>query len=249
MVSVFPHSHSLKASNNSLPYLISRYAYILRPESNILFDARKDLEDWQTGTPEGFSPVVIRENTLGRLHLRPIPQWKDFGIKEISFETKSGAEADTVRATLPHNMQMTPVLTIEDESGGHRIVIETDHAKVGVECLRAEYITKAGRQTYESLGWLSGQRIILTVEHGARVTGLAYRETGYDAAPEGVFSCSEEFYKSINFRACLWPTPSWGWDPAPENDWLKTRDTRRWMDEKGITEHHVSCLEKDWVLL
>ena len=21
-----------------------------------------------------------------------------------------------------------------------------------------------------------------------------------------------------------------------------------WMDEKGITEHHVSCLEKDWVL-
>ena len=164
------------------------------PESNILFDARKDLEDWQTGTPEGFSPVIIRENTLGRLHLRPIPQWKDFGIKEISFETKSGAEADTVRATLPHNMQMTPVLTIEDESGGHRIVIETDHSKVGVECLRAEYITKAGRQTYESLGWLSGQRIILTVEHGARVTGLAYRETGYDAAPDGRFTCSEEFY-------------------------------------------------------
>lgn len=29
----------------------------------------------------------------------------------------------------------------------------------------------------------------------------------------------------------------------------KTRDTRRWMDEKGITEHHVSCVEKDWVLV
>lgn len=68
-------------------------------------------------------------------------------------------------------------------------------------------------------------------------------------AHHGQNGCSEEFYKSINFRACLWPTPSWVWDPAPENDWLKTRDTRRWMDEKGITEHHVSCLEKDWVLL
>ena len=68
-------------------------------------------------------------------------------------------------------------------------------------------------------------------------------------AHHGQNGCSEEFYKAIDFRACLWPTPSWVWDPAPENDWLKTRDTRRWMDEKGITEHHVSCLEKDWVLL
>ena len=68
-------------------------------------------------------------------------------------------------------------------------------------------------------------------------------------AHHGQNGVSEEFYKSINFRACLWPTPSWVWEPAPENDWLKTRDTRRWMDEKGITEHHVSCLEKDWILV
>ena len=164
------------------------------PESSILFDARKDLEGWQTGSGEGFSPVVMQENTLGRLHLRPIPQWKDFGVKKIAFETKAGSDADTVRALLPHNMQMTPVLTVEDPAGGHRIVIETDHAKVGVECLRAEYITKPGKQTYESLGWLSGQRMILTVEHGARVTDLAYRETGYDTTPDGRFSCSDEFY-------------------------------------------------------
>ena len=28
---------------------------------------------------------------------------------------------------------------------------------------------------------------------------------------------SEEFYKAINFRVCLWPTPSWVWAPSPEN--------------------------------
>ena len=164
------------------------------PESCIRFDAQKDMEGWQTGSLEGFSPAVTLENTLGKLHIRPIPQWKDFGIKEIAFETTPGADADTVRAVLPHNMQMTPVLAVEDPEGGHRIVIETDHSKVGVECLRAEYITRPGKQTYESLGWLSGQRIILTVEHGARVTGLSYRETGYDTAPDGKFSCSDEFY-------------------------------------------------------
>ena len=164
------------------------------PESSIRFDAREDLEGWQTGSLEGFSPAVTHSSTLGRLHLRPIPQWKDFGVKEITFETHPGHEADTVVALLPHNMQMTPVLTVEDPEGGHRIVIETDHAKVGEECLRAEYITKPGKQTYESLGWLSGQRLYLTVEHGARVTGLAYRETGYDATPDGSFTCSDEFY-------------------------------------------------------
>ena len=67
-------------------------------------------------------------------------------------------------------------------------------------------------------------------------------------AHHGQNGVSEEFYKTVNFRACLWPTPSWVWEPG-DNTWLKTYDTRRWMDEKGITEHHVSCLETDWTLL
>ena len=67
-------------------------------------------------------------------------------------------------------------------------------------------------------------------------------------AHHGQSGVSEEFYKTIRFRACLWPTPSWVWEPG-ENTWLKALDPRRWMDEKGITEHHVSCLEEDWVLL
>lgn len=66
-------------------------------------------------------------------------------------------------------------------------------------------------------------------------------------AHHGQQGVSEEFYKSINFHACLWPTPSWVWN-AEEGGWLRTWETRRWMDEKGITEHHVSCLEEDWVL-
>jgi Predicted hydrolase (metallo-beta-lactamase superfamily) len=67
-------------------------------------------------------------------------------------------------------------------------------------------------------------------------------------AHHGQNGCSEEFYKAVNFRACLWPTPSWVWEPAPQHGHLKTRETRRWMDEKGIKEHHVSCQEKDWAL-
>lgn len=67
-------------------------------------------------------------------------------------------------------------------------------------------------------------------------------------AHHGQNGCSESFYKAVKFRVCLWPTPSWVWEPAPQHTHLKTRDTRRWMDEKGIQEHHASCVEKDWFL-
>ncbi|MBP9987756.1 MAG: MBL fold metallo-hydrolase [Bacteroidales bacterium] len=65
-------------------------------------------------------------------------------------------------------------------------------------------------------------------------------------AHHGQNGCSREFYNNVKFMACLWPTPSWVWEPAA--DWIKTKETRKWMDDLGITEHHVSCLEKDWLL-
>ncbi|MBR4166421.1 MAG: glycoside hydrolase family 3 C-terminal domain-containing protein [Bacteroidales bacterium] len=166
-------------------------------ETSISFDAREDIGDWHTGEPEGFAPAVVTESTLGTLQRRPIPFWKDYGIKEASFETRPGEECDTVVARLPYNMQMTPIIAVESDKGGRRILIETDHAKVGEQCLRAEYITKAGTQEYESLGWLNGMKIILTVQHGAKVTGIKYRETGYDTTPDGVFTCDDPFYNKF----------------------------------------------------
>ncbi|MGN0232435.1 MAG: ComEC/Rec2 family competence protein [Muribaculaceae bacterium] len=68
----------------------------------------------------------------------------------------------------------------------------------------------------------------------------------------GQRGCSEEFYKTVKFHACLWPTPLWVWNndggQGINTAHLKTFDTRRWMDEKGIKEHHVSCLEGIWRL-
>lgn len=90
------------------------------------------------------------------------------------------------------------------------------------------------------------------VECGDQVLAKYPKELNCDymqMAHHGQSGCSEAFYKAIDFRACLWPTPSWVWEPAPQHTHLKTRDTRRWMDEKGITEHHASCVEKDWILL
>ena len=65
-------------------------------------------------------------------------------------------------------------------------------------------------------------------------------------AHHGQNGCTRAFYDKTGFRACLWPTPSWVWEPTI--NWINTRDVRRWVEEKGVTENHVSCLEKDWML-
>ncbi len=66
-------------------------------------------------------------------------------------------------------------------------------------------------------------------------------------AHHGQNGCTEEFYKTIKFKACLWSNALWIWNNdqggGPGTGNLKTAETRKWMDEIGIKEHHVNCLE------
>lgn len=171
------------------------------PESNIHFDANCDIPGWQTadGREYGFSNA----KELGEwgaapwnaLVKRPIPFWKDFGIKTLSMRRTSGTVLDTIVAQLPYNLQMTPVLDVTDPLGASLISITTDHTVAGgATNIRAEYVTKKGHQSYESLGWMNGHRITLVVPKNVVVNKLSYRETGYDAEPSGSFSCDNDFY-------------------------------------------------------
>lgn len=71
-------------------------------------------------------------------------------------------------------------------------------------------------------------------------------------AHHGQQGCSREFYRAIKFRACLWPTPTWVWNNDQGKGFntgiLKTVETRTWMKELGILEHHVTCEEGLWRL-
>lgn len=88
----------------------------------------------------------------------------------------------------------------------------------------------------------------LGVEGGQKLLDSEYRadlDCDYLKMPHhGQSCCDSTFFASINFRACLWPTPSWLWtNTHPEGEpgkgpWT-TLDTRRWMQHKGITEHYV----------
>ena len=169
-------------------------------ESNIRFDARQDIGTWQTADrPEGFAPSAELgkpgDAPWNELVKRPIPLWKDEGLKTLKTEVRRGADEDTLVARLPWNMQFTPAIVADDPEGGRTLRFETDHLKIGSEwCVRAEYVTRKGRQSYESLGWMNGDLLFVIVPHGVNVRKLLYRPTGYATEAEGSFWCDDDYY-------------------------------------------------------
>ena len=162
-------------------------------ESNIRFDARMK---GQNNLKPSLEIGVWGEGTWGKLVERPIPQWRDYSVKNTSnYETTEDEQGNRVISVrLPYNMQMTPWIDVTDEAEGTCIRLETDHAWGGsAECVRAEYVTRRGRQQYESLGWINGDVLRIIYPKTARLTihAIGYRETGYDCDFEGSFSCND----------------------------------------------------------
>ncbi len=162
-------------------------------EANIRYDARLE------GQNE-FKPSVEiglwGDKPWGGLVERPVPLWKDYGVKMTEFVKSSDDKGNVIlTARLPYNTQMTPVIDVTDAAEGTLIRMETDHIMGGSEpCIRAEYITKKGQQRYESLGWMNGDelRIIYPADAALTVNAVGYRETGYNCEFEGSFTCSDE---------------------------------------------------------
>lgn len=165
-------------------------------ESNIRYDARKVEPDWnKTLSGNGFGRALVLgfdpgQPPLGGLVERPIPQWKDYGLRTYPEQHRGG---DTLYCKLPYNAQVTPWLHVEAPAG-EVIRIETDHRIVtGAECVRAEYVTREGEQTFECFGWMNGEEVRYILPEKARVLGVQYRESGYNTEFTGRFFCDDAF--------------------------------------------------------
>ena len=172
------------------------------PESNIRFDAREKIEGWQTNKfDDSFmqKASIIAESgdaPFGKPVERPIPQWKDYGLKKYA-ETRTSASGDTLFCRLPYNCHVTPYLKVKAEAG-KTIHITTDNYRGGSDInVRAEYITCDGTQEYESYGWMNGHEIYYIVPDGVEVLDVKYRETGYNAEFSGSFRCNDPFLNEL----------------------------------------------------
>jgi len=159
-----------------------------------------DDSDWTAATAKGRPPV----EPWGRLVRRPIPFWRDAGLKPYVNArdlprriTVRKGRVTTVTARLPYNCQMTPALEV-DAPAGVTVTIDTDCCRRGN--LWAKYVTRKGVQAWESPGWLNGEtvRYRFSGTPGAvRIRRLQYRETGIDADFAGSFTSDDEALNTL----------------------------------------------------
>ena len=168
-------------------------------EHNVRFDARLDIPGWtgagfddsawDAATELGVPPTAPWNDLVAR----PIPQWRDSGLRDfVNAAALPGvSDGQPIVATLPYNAQVTPYLRIT-ASAGLTIGIQTDnYLGGGTPNVRAEYVTREGLQEYESFGWMNGHDVRFAVPAGVTIHALKYRETGYDADSVGTFASDD----------------------------------------------------------
>jgi alpha-L-rhamnosidase len=162
-------------------------------EGNVKFDARLDIPGWTApGYDDSAWPQAV---SLGRppcapwnqLVERPIPQWRDSGLQAYlnAADLPKVSDGQPIIGKLPANIHVTPWLEVEAPAG------LTLHMGTEVSEMRGEYVTREGRQAFESIGWMNGETVIYKLPAGVKILGLKYRETGYDADVVGSFKSSD----------------------------------------------------------
>lgn len=184
------------------------------PESNVGFDAARDIPfteaSFNDRSWDKARKVSLDCAGWNRLVERPIPLWRDFGLKSyMHTEMKNDT---TLVAYLPYNAQVMPYLKVEAPRG-LRIRILTDNYQGGsANNVFAEYKTKDGNQSFECLGWMNGHQVFYQFEKGVHIKEVGFRETGYDTSFAGLFSCDDPMLNRL-------------WEKSQRTLYLTMRDT------------------------
>lgn len=179
------------------------------PESNIRFDAQKDVGGWQDPKFDDSKwPAAVEQGRpycapWNKLAKRPVPQWKDYGLKPYanSLDLPRISDGKTLIAKMPYNAQVTPYFKIEAPAE-QVIRIQTDaYNMAGGESVRAEYVTSEGAQEFECFGWMNGHEVHYDMPAGIKIIKLGYRETGFDTEFTGTFECDDQFFNKLREKA------------------------------------------------
>ena len=137
------------------------------------------------------------------LVLRSVPQFK---VEKIVKYTANGANGTEkwVKQTVytiknRSNIQGTPYLKVKSASGGEIISIIPDSWAKGNSSSVAchQYITKAGEQSWEALGWMNGYEISFDIPASVQVLELGFRESGYNTVETGSVITDNEIINQI----------------------------------------------------
>jgi alpha-L-rhamnosidase len=202
-------------------------------ESSLRYDMRLDLGDWTNqdfddsswSTPTDWGPVG--GSPWGKLWLRDLPFWQELSLQNFASNTVSGTNPAVWTCYLPVNEQFTPWLDVSNASAGQIITIVPDSVAVTASP-GDEYVTTAGRQSFEFPNWLSGNLVQFTVPAGVTVYGLKFRPHLADTQRLGDFDCDDPFFNSL-------------WDKAAntigvnmQDTWGESRERANWIGDTSL---------------
>ncbi|MBQ8380892.1 MAG: discoidin domain-containing protein [Clostridia bacterium] len=114
-------------------------------------------------------------------------------IRNCRAAINDGKFYDTYVITNETNIQGTPYIKVKSATGGELISMVSDSWNKGTSSSIAhQYITKAGEQSWEALGWMNGYKITFTVPKGVEVLELGFRRSGYDTEATGSVTTDSE---------------------------------------------------------
>ncbi|WP_299012526.1 alpha-L-rhamnosidase C-terminal domain-containing protein [uncultured Polaribacter sp.] len=190
------------AYNNSIPPASKAIV-----QYSVEFDAQKSMQDWSenawysanfndtnwTSAVEkgklGVKPWYnVEKNIVPHLVNHGLQNYKNHNALKFPFVS----DGKTIKAKLAFNKQITPYLEIEAKAGD-TIFITTDNR---LNRINATYITKKGKQSFESFSWMNGNEIKYTIPKGVKVNALKYRWMSVGEMA-GKFEIDDPFYNRL----------------------------------------------------
>lgn len=169
---------------------------------NVKYDARNEMGDWKSpafsdadwkpatekGTPPSAPWYELTKNYVPALVNHGLKDYENYPQSKFPLTI----DGETISCVLPFNKQVTPYLEVECDAG-LQINITTDNRTNKIE---SYYITKQGRQAFETYSWTNGHRVNYEIPAGVKVLGLKYRWMSVGEMA-GSFECNDPFYQRL----------------------------------------------------
>jgi hypothetical protein len=143
----------------------------------------------------GFPPRTGGDHSASAISVSPDEE------KKPAINLPFNSRGQTIIARLPYNAQVTPCLEVESPAGLLIEILTDNYQGGGANNVRAEYVTREGRQEFECYGWMNGHNVRYNIPAGVKVLRLGYRESGYATDFSGSFRCDDAFLNRLHEKA------------------------------------------------
>ena len=169
-------------------------------ESNIYYDANLEINNWYENSFDDTNwenaKILGNPNDMpwGRLIKREIPMFEfDENISE--YKNINFNDNKEIEAKLPINVQFLPYFKIDALKGKTIKIYSKNEDSPDVH--EVTYITKEGIQEFESLAWISGDRVYYSIPEDVKIISLGYRKTGFKTEVVSSFECDDAFFNNL----------------------------------------------------